>query len=377
MRASPLIVAAVTASLATPLAAQQVLEADPDAGRTVIGGPFRAISLSPPTVGISHDEKTVYLLDDEEPEGMMVFSLATGERIRTVSIRRGEGPGELRAITSITPSADGGVYVSSFVRVVEFDSRGRLESSWSVRDVTGRNVCELDGEPAGISEEGRLVRRGAGGVDEVVGDWSLGPLYASRAGENVQEIHERNAPAYYRTVLACTKGRAYVSTLPEGGDPGSFSVLLPEGPAGPSEFPNLELPGEFVDERGRHVGFLTSLDGQGNIVLAADDSDRRIWGAVIDPDTGCHAVLRQPERSDYGVFRGIYADSAVVLHRDREEDLYGDGRRVVTLRGTAARVSLMPLRHVSGDPCPGMFPSMDEEPALDGGATAPARPGRP
>ncbi len=343
MRAASLIVAAVAGIQAAPAIAQQVLEADPEGGRTVIDGPFRAISTPPNLVAINHLQRLVTLIDLEEFEGVMTFSLVTGEPVRTVHIRRGDGPAELRGITSITPAADGGIYVSNPNRVLEFDSHGAFEGSWSVLDLTGRNVCELDGEPAAIVERGYLVRRGTDGSGEPFGEWSIDSGPGAIDSETIIRIH-------YGTVLACTRGAAYVVTVPEQGPVGPFSVVQQEGPTG-----QLELPTEFLGERDWLRSFLTSLDGQGNIVVISEDN--LIWGAVIDPDTGCYAVLRNSGGSGVGLFRGIHGDSAVVLHRDYEDHI-GGGRVVRVVHGTAARISLVPFRRVSGDACPGMFSSI-------------------
>lgn len=338
MRPILAVVIAVSAPWAVPAVAQQILEADPEAGRVLIDGPFRAISPTPWMVGISEDTRTLYLHDWEEPEGVMAFSFDTGEWVRTVPIRRGDGPSELRWITSITPASDGGMYVSGAERVLEFDSVGGLERDWSVHDLTGRNVCEMDGRPAVISEAGHLVRRGANGEDEVIGEWTLGTTLRA---------------AYLRTLLACSDGTAYVMTVPESGPIGSFSVLRQGRPVGELETALfLEKPEDW-----RRSGFLTYGDSRGNIVVVTPDN--QAWGAVIDPRTGCYAVLRNTGRSGFGSLAGIYADSAVVLHRDYEE--FRDGRRtVVRVYDVAARVSLVPFRRTSGNPCPGMFPSLDE-----------------
>lgn len=344
MRAASLIVASVAGIQAAPAIAQQVLEADPEGGRTVIDGPFRAIATPPNLVAINHLERLVTLIDLEEPEGVMTFSLVTGEPVRTVHIRRGDGPAELRGITSITPASDGGIYVSNPSRVLEFDSHGAFEASWSVLDLTGRNVCELDGEPAAIVERGYLVRRGTDGSGEPFGEWSIDSGPGAIDSETMLRIH-------YGTLLACTRGAAYIVTVPEQGPVGPFSVVQQEGPTG-----QLELPTEFLDERDWLRSFLTALDGQGNIVVISEDN--LIWGAVIDPDTGCYAVLRNSGGSGVGLFRGIHGDSAVVLHRDYEDRTGERGRVVRVVHGTAARISLVPFRRVSGDACPGMFSSI-------------------
>ena len=43
-----------------------------------------------------------------------------------------------------------------------------------------------------------------------------------------------------------------------------------------------------------------------------------------------------------------------------------DGRRQVTIYSEARQVSLHPIRRVSGEPCPGMLPSVRSDVARDG-----------
>lgn len=78
---------------------------------------------------------------------------------------------------------------------------------------------------------------------------------------------------------------------------------------------------------------------------------------LFDPDTGCYGVLRNREYQSHREFLGIYRDSALVFHRDREQ-VTVDGEKVIWLYAEARQISLNPLRRVSGEPCPGMLPSV-------------------
>lgn len=100
---------------------------------------------------------------------------------------------------------------------------------------------------------------------------------------------------------------------------------------------------------------MPSDDGHGSVVLAGSDAE--FPGAIIDPESGCHAVVRHGQPTIYREFMGVFRDSALVFHRDREETT-DDGRKVVTLYSAARQVSLRPLRRVSGEPCPGILPSL-------------------
>ncbi|MXX33173.1 MAG: hypothetical protein F4Z50_00290, partial [Gemmatimonadetes bacterium] len=82
-RAVAAMVATATATLAmAPLgSAQQLLEIDFENGRAVIDDDFRAIRFSP--VAFDHARRAIYVRDREEPDGIMVFSIETGEWLRT------------------------------------------------------------------------------------------------------------------------------------------------------------------------------------------------------------------------------------------------------------------------------------------------------
>ena len=165
-----------------------------------------------------------------------------------------------------------------------------------------------------------------------------------------------------------------------GADSDSVLVYNPSG-----EMARLAVPTEFTDRGasckvklnvGTVVGETSctnwarelrpTLDGQGNLVLLSRDQE--VPGTIVDPETGCYAIVRKPEASwDYGALH-IYQDSALVFrYATWEAELppgveLPAGAQVQPTISTAAsrsRVSLHPLRRVSGEPCPGMLPSVN------------------
>ena len=70
-----------------------------------------------------------------------------------------------------------------------------------------------------------------------------------------------------------------------------------------------------------------SLDGRGNIVLMG--YHRAIAGAIVDPETGCYAVLRKSTPDPTLRVARIYADSALVFTRDAERTTEGGVERTV------------------------------------------------
>lgn len=351
------------AGLATAHAAspQQVLEIDTAVGRVIIDDEWRAIR----TIGdmpLDRARAILYARDDEEPEAVMAFSLETGEWIRTIPTPEGDGPQELkRGMSGMTLGRDGRLYVAGYVRVLEFDPLGQYVSNWRPQAEVVSDVCELDGQPAIVASSG-VIRRVTEGEDE-----GFGPGIVDRRATTTQEIPGgmRRVISGARPRIACTDDAAYVvTTNAEGSD--SVFVYRRNGERAP-----LALPTEFTDpgsdckvERSFGTAVVEfsctnwaeelrpTLDGQGNLVLLGRHYE--VPGTIIDLETGCHAVVRKPETSwDYDALN-IHQDSALVFHYASWENDQGG----FSMSSAADRVSLHPLRRISGEPCPGMLESV-------------------
>ena len=314
-------------------------------------------------LAVDHERGILYVNDAEEPEGIMAFSLATGERIRVLMAREGDGPHEFsQGHTGMTMGPGGRLYVSGLLRVVEFDSAGAAVSSWTPVAPTSRSVCNLGGQPAIPAQYG-VIRRGPDGTDE-----GIGPNVVNSHVLMAQSRDEATAISdlLWGARIACTDAAAYVAmNYAEG--PDTVFVYNRNGGEG-----RLPVPTEFTENlpectvRSRLSNGVTlpdrpcptwnqrlypSLDGRGNIVLLG--SHREIAGAVVDPDTGCYAVLRKSEGDPTFRVTRIYADSALVFTRDAERTTEPGGTRTVMYSG-ANRVSLHAVRRVSGEGCWGM-----------------------
>lgn len=166
--------------------AQQVLEIDFASGRTVIDYEFR--SLGAHLVLADWDGGVLYAAAEEEPEGIMAFSLETGEWLRTISTPKGEGPYEFphgRSGMALRPG--GGLYVAGVLRVVEYDAEGAPIDYWSPHAPPSKRICTLGGAPA-VPTQGGVVRLGPDGMNE-----PIGPVVAkgrSVSGETAAERHE-------------------------------------------------------------------------------------------------------------------------------------------------------------------------------------------
>ena len=359
-RHTALLLGAALASAPTATA-QHILEVDLSAGRTIIDDEWR--SMGSAILAVDHERGMLYVNDAEEPEGIMAFSLVTGERIRVLPAREGDGPHEFsQGHTGMTLGPGGRLYVSGLLRVVEFDSTGAGVSSWTPRAPTSRSVCNLGGQPAIPAQHG-VIRRGPGGTDE-----GIGPNVVNSHVLMAQSREEATAISdlIWDARIACTDDAAYVAMNYAVG-PDTVFVYRRNGEEG-----RLPVPTEFTEnlpECTQQIRFSTgatlpdrpcptwnqrlypSLDGRGNIVLTG--SHREVAGAVVDPETGCYAVLRKstPDRT-LRVAR-IYADSALVFTRDAETTTEGNVRRTVVHSGSN-RVSLHAVRRVSGEGCEGM-----------------------
>ena len=176
--AGSLVLAAL--ALASEANAQQVAEIDFTSGRTILEDEWRGLGAS--LVAVDWERSVLYAHDDEEPNGIMAFSLLTGEWIRTIRTPRGEGPYEFsQGRVDIDLAPGGGIYVSGYSRVVEYDSLGTPVDSWTpaAAPLPGR-VCGLNGHPAVPTREG-VVRRGPDGTSVAVGPPWAHPRFRSRA----------------------------------------------------------------------------------------------------------------------------------------------------------------------------------------------------
>ena len=78
-----------------------------------------------------------------------------------------------------------------------------------------------------------------------------------------------------------------------------------------------------------------------------------LFGAAIDPETGCHAFIMAPDPTTRRTHRliGMYGDSAVVAESVvNERDVNGVPTPV--LETGASTIALYPLRPAYGTPCP-------------------------
>lgn len=319
-----------------PLSAQERLEIDVEAGRAIIEGieyDFSAVA------AVDHERRIVYVVDAVEPLGVMALSIEDGSQIAIYGGSRGDGPGELRYLRSVSLSPEG-VLVSGGGVINHWGRDGNLIGAWRPDLPAASRVtdqCMVNGQIVVPSLVG-AIRRKADGSWELLG---------RRPGGSV------DIEIFGATQIACIDDIAYV--LDE-----RLAGYSPDGTV-----TRLSLP-EEVEEASRswrenlrrgavgHPYRALFDDGTGQLVVVVPRFARgEVLGATIDPATGCYAIIASPDlvtRRTHALI-GMYGDSALVAESELGERVI-NGVRTPVLYPGASRIALRPLRPAGGTPCP-------------------------
>ena len=347
----------------SPSAAQQVVEIDFEAGRTIVDDEWRA--MNPSHLAVDWSRGVFYVTDSEEPYGVMAFSLETGKHLRTIATPKGEGPGELMARPrGLAIAPHGGLYVIGYPRVVEFGLEGEPLATWLLASPPTKMVCNFGDEPA-IATQGGVVRRKPDGTAEIIGPVrSEGNFVAA----DEPDIALMSTLQVFQSNIACTDSIAYVLVSYDMGpdtvfvydrNGGNRTVLLPtEGIEGMMDCRPWGYVGEPPKEHCRVAlhDLRPSFDDRRNLVLFG--LDNQVHGVIIDPETGCHALVNATTDKLHRPV-AVHADSALVFHYTYTEQVVNGRPTMARVLNRADKVSLHPLRRVSGDPCPGMLTTVN------------------
>lgn len=82
-----------------------------------------------------------------------------------------------------------------------------------------------------------------------------------------------------------------------------------------------------------------SFDDLGNLVILG--TDMLTYGAVIDPETGCYALIHATTFSRYTPV-AIHADSMLVYHNQPTEGIHNGKRYTSWLEGSSFKVAMHP-----------------------------------
>ena len=357
LRLSPLGALVLIAVADGTALSQEIVGIDTEAGRTIVDDEWRSMFYG--TTAVDWNRGVLYVDDQEEPEGIMVFSLETGEWIRTIPTLRGDGPGEFsQGRQDIALAHHGGIYASGLLRVVEFDSLGTVLDTWTPLRPPTREVCDFAGTPA-VPAQGGVIRRGPEGVSEQVGPVrSRGVTVDAGPGDDIAEIVRQLVGGTY---IFCSETAAYVMTTYDEG-PATVEVFGLDGTVSTIVVPPERASGRecTVQETGRPCRHWSSRarigrDDQGNVTILG--SDPSTHGAIINPEAGCYALIRgDRDHRMYAI--AIRADSALVLHPRIQQIPYGDQVATRVEPNSAYKVSMLPIRRISGEPCQGVLPDV-------------------
>ena len=354
--------------------AQQVVEVYFSSGRQIIDDEWSAINTGSDYVALDRTLGILYVQDLEDVDAVMVFSMETGERVRAIPVPRGEGPGEIpQGWSGIAAVPGAGIFVKGQYRALEFDTAGQFISLWQPEAPGSTDVCNFGGQPAVPVHNAALSRA-------PTGDRGIGPRFVpGRLPDHAAtELDARKlVDTEWRVLFAdidCASEAAYVLYEDRSQPPEVtyFDSLVAYSNGRESSLP---VPSELFDAYGPYG---LSLDDHGNLVLLSTSD--RVQGAIVRTDGECYAVVRTEGWDRQHAFMRVYADSALVFRRSTDERIVGGRETRIIYYSNADGVSLHPFRHVSGDPCPGILPSLDGETGRSGAETAAdkrhAEPGR-
>lgn len=173
------------------------------------------------------------------------------------------------------------------------------------------------------------------------------------------------------THIACSEDAAYVFTARDN-EPGALLVYRMDGTVDEITVPPEEAredactireirSGQRVIRRGGRCQHWSrqaelTLDEHGNLVLLGGGG--LTHGAIIDPETGCYALIRARTRYLRAPV-AIRGDSALVFHHDYTETVQPDGGIARTVRpNSSVKVTMNPIRRHGGEPCEGILPGV-------------------
>ena len=340
-----------------PALAQAVLELDLEAGRPVLDSPeyqFRDFG------AVDYERRLVYAVESMEPLAVAAYSLDDGSVVGRYGGRKGEGPGELLQIQSVSLSPQGVFAVGGAV-VNHWAMSGELLYQWRPVAPGVRTICSMGGRAAVAGQQGVVVRAEDGRSIAIGADSLRGAIY----GRTDRYAAAANLK-YRRTLMACAGSVAYVLsdhviTVYRSGESVRQIPVPPEVEEVARRREAQRLPGLAS---ARFFGYDKLLVADGGHLVLTTLLDPEITGAVIDPATGCYELLRTDKTRHSRHVLGMMADSVVfveVVAEPKTELVNGQLRAVTRIvRGKPTEVvalrprgiAIRPVRLVSGERCP-------------------------
>ncbi len=347
-------VVATLAAGAPGAATQQILEVEMDAGREIAGG----LEYSFDNAVVDYGRRLVLVSEAADPLAVTAYSLDDGS-VQGVfgGGRAGNGPGELMHLSATAVGPDG-VFMSGRGRVLYWSWSGALLYQWTPTAPGARVLCALNGRPAVALQKG-VVFRGDDGESVALGGEAQTWL---RMATPTRAAMSDAAHAYAAIKMACADSSAYVLT--------DTDHVLTEYKMG-AELRSVAMPAELVEAARKRMEssgdvFLPNGEparnfrkfGYRDLFMAADGrlvirTYGVAAGAVVDPATGCYALLRDRYRWGGRSYAGMFGDSIVTLESSREPMTRRivNGKRVPVHTSDDSYIFVRPVRPASGEPC--------------------------
>lgn len=152
---------------------------------------------------------------------------------------------------------------------------------------------------------------------------SIGVIRSMEEERARAELRARAEMMIFARII-CTENRAFVVLTHEEG-PDSIFVYHMSG-----EVDRVSVPTEFTEDRGCRMdgkpcppwsrNLHPSFDDRGNLVLLSNDWVTVTGGTIINPETGCYAILRKGGRNDMTrIPVRVRGDSVLVFQQDQEQ----------------------------------------------------------
>ncbi len=322
-----------------------LLEIDYSSGRQVVG---RWEHGFPAIADVDHQRGLIYLGQATEPFAAVAYSLEDGSILGVHGGQQQRDDSGRQQRSKALAATPNGVALADDVQINYWDSRGLLARAWRPGVPGIPSVCWWMGEPA-VPLPGGVLRRDEDGLGTVYGD--QGPW------EALQALGEAESSLRHDSHIACVEDVAYVLDERLKGfalDGRTFEIPIPVAleetsvrrRAAPSIVPILD---GYANTLSRPYSGLFD-DGKGRLVIVLWASD--IIGAIVDPQTGCQAILldRGPRRASRRLI-GMYRDSVVVVGSSVVERVL-HGVRTKVIDPNAYGIALHPLAMIGGKPCP-------------------------
>lgn len=335
-------------AVSAPIAAQQTLEVDTNAGRQVAGGDEYSFDHAV----VDYDRRLVLASEAANPLAVTAYSLDDGSVQHVLGGGpAGDGPGELNRLTAIALGPDG-VFAAGRHKVLYWSWSGVLLHQWTPTAPDTERLCALNGRPAVALQEG-VAFRGDDGETVAVGGEARTSLHlgAFRSASEVPEsAFDDVINRYYTILVTCAESSAYVLTGLEhslveyryGAEP--RVIAMP-----PELVETVQQTMESLERRNIYRNLFLADDGR----LVITTATPRLVGALLDRKTGCWALLRENPWTSFIGYVGMFGDSVVTAEGSREPvgTRMMNGRRVSVFTDDNTHIFVRPVRTVAGEPC--------------------------